>query len=69
MSFFLTFLQISQWFSVIAVIVLATSKIVLSYRQLAVERKLLRHIAIAVGSAFIVDVLVQIYILNLARTA
>ena len=61
MVFFLTFLDISQWLAVIALILLVTSKIVSSYRQILMEKRRLRYIAVAMDMAFMIVVLLQIY--------
>lgn len=61
MVFPLTVLDVSQWLAVIALILLVTSKIISSYRQILVDKKRLRYVAVAMGIEFIIVVLLQIY--------
>ncbi len=65
MQFPLTFSDISLWLAIVAIIVLITSELLLSYpkvsSRMAIDRRLLRLSGLALGLAFLITVVMRVF--------
>ena len=64
MQFPLSFLDISLWLAVTAIILLATSELLSPYygkTNLLIERQKLRNVALTINLLFLITVIIRIY--------